>query len=311
MSQNVPPSFQVKFQNNVEMAVQQQQTPIERAGAVMIQEDRGMEKVKIKDIVGNTEAKESSGRHGKTKWNNRTYDGIWVPKTPELYDAALVDDEDQLQTAIQLGSTETMAAGGTLARARTRRFLEGFYGDVITGKHGTITQAMPSSQIIPVTVGGATGPQKNNLKKVREAKKLLDEAFVDKTKKRFMVCTAEDNDAWYDEIMAMSSDFQRSFGARTDDDGNVLAVLGFTMIHEELDNPLLSTIPDLATDANGYRKTPFWVEGGLAANYWRRLRTRVGEIAEMEFSMGYLAGTTLTATRTQPEMSGIILNRKD
>lgn len=310
MSQNVPASFQVKFQNNVEMVLQQQGNPIEAAGAVMIQDDVGAEKVKIKDLVGNTAAKEAEGRHGKTEWGNRTYDGVWIAKPNELYDADIVDKADELATAISLSGTATMAAAGTLNRARTQRFLEGFYGDVISGKTGTVTTAFPGGNIIPVTTGGAAGAKPMNTKKLREAKLMLGEAHVDKSLKRFMVLTEEDNDALLDEVPATSTDFQKAFGAAVDDQGNLIRMLGFTFIHVELDNPLLNTIPDLATDGSGYRKTPFWAMGGLAANYWQRLRSEVGKIPELRFSTGYLAGTTLAATRTQAGMSGIILNNK-
>ena len=77
-----------------------------------------------------------------------------------------------------------------------------------------------------------------------------------------------------------------------------------------VDVEALTTIPDLATDGSGYRKTPFWVKPGLRGNRWQALRTEVGKIPELRFSTGYLAGTTLAATRTEPGQSGIILNAK-
>ncbi len=126
-----------------------------------------------------------------------------------------------------------------------------------------------------------------------------------------MLLTSEDNDALLDEVPATSTDFQKAFGAAVDENGNLMRMLGFNFIHLELDNPYLGPIPDLATDGSGYRKTPFWVQGGLYVNYWQRLRTEVGKIPERRFSTGYLAGTTLAGSRTQAEMSGIILNLKD
>lgn len=311
MSQNVPASFQVAFQNNVEMQLQQNGCPIEMAGAVIVGSQTGAEKIKVKDIVGQTKAKEADERHGKTEWGNRTYDGIWIPKPNELYDADLVDSQDELATAISLSGTATMAMQGTIKRARTQRTLEGFYGDQITGKQGTTTTAFPSGNIIPVTTGGASGAQPMNTKKLREAKVMLGEAYNDKSLKRWMILTEEDNDALLDEVPATSTDFQRAFGAQVDENGNLVRMLGFHFIHEELDNPFLNTIPDLATDASGYRKTPFWVQGGLIANDWQKLRTKVGEIPERLFNMGYLAGTIRGATRGQNGMCGIILNNKN
>ena len=87
-------------------------------------------------------------------------------------------------------------------------------------------------------------------------------------------------------------------------------LLGWEFIYLELDNPLLGTIPALATDGSGYRKNPFWVQGGVVANYWQRLRTMLDRLPGKLGSVQYFAGTTLAATRTQAGLSGIILNAK-
>lgn len=307
MSFNVPNSFQVKFQNNVELALQAQGCPL--LDAVDVQDDASAEKVKVKDIVGNDEAQEGGERHGKTVWANTAYDGVWIPKANELYHAPLVDNADQLATAISLNGTGTMNSVGVLNRARMRRILEGFYGPIISGKSGTVVTPFPGGNVIPVTEGGASGAQKMNTKKLRGANKMLTEAYVPDEMPRYMALTADDNDALLGEVPATSSDFKGAFGGEFRD-GKIIRLLGWNFIHVELDNPLLQTIPDLATDGSGYRKTPFWVKGGIRANFWQRLRTEVGKIPEMQFSMGHFAGTTLAATRTQPGMSGQILNLK-
>jgi Phage capsid protein len=73
---------------------------------------------------------------------------------------------------------------------------------------------------------------------------------------------------------------------------------------------MLTTIPTLATDGSGYRKTPFWVKPGVVANYWQRSRTMVDTLPQKLGSVQVFAGTTLSATRTQAGMAGIILNSK-
>ena len=310
MSFQVPNTFQTDFKDHVELQLQQNKSVLVDSGAVHIEDDASAEKIKIRDIVGQTEPQEADDRHGKTVWNNRSYDGIWLAKPPELYDADIVDTADRLATMIDLDGTATMGATATINRAKDRRVLEGFYGDVISGKTGTTVTAFPSGQVIPVTTGGASGARPMNTKKLREAKKLLDEGYVDRSLKKWMILTSADNDALLDEVPATSKDFQKAFGAAVDEDGNLIRMLGFNFLHFELDNPKLTTIPDLATDASGYRKTPFWAQGGLYFNFWQRLRTEVGKIPERRFSTGYLAGTTGAGTRTQAEMSGIILNKK-
>lgn len=305
---DVPNSFQVKFQNNVELQLQQETNPVEQA--VVVQDDNGAEKIKVKDIFGPKKAKEAENRHGRTDWDDPDSDGVWLVKPNELYEAMLIDNADQLATTISLNGGATMITAATLNRARLRRMLEGFYGPIISGKLGTVVTPLGTTGEVPVTEGGGGSAVPMNTKKLREAKVYLGENFNSKSLKRWMVLTEEDNDALLDEVPATSTDFQKAFGASVDENGNLIRMLGFNFIHVELDDPLLETIPDLATNANGYRRNPFWVQGGLVANYWQRLRSEVGKVAELRFSLGTLGGTTLAATRTQAGRAGTVLNLK-
>jgi Phage capsid protein len=307
MSINVSPSFQVKYNNNVDMVLQQQKCMLEEA--IDTQEDASTEKIKIKDLVGNSQPLEADERHGDTKYNNTGYDGVWIPKPTELYHAALIDNADTLATSIDLQGTEVMAGAGVINRSKTRRILEGFYGPIISGKEGTTTTPFPTSNIIPVTEGGAAGAQKINVAKLITADKMLTQNYVDKTLRKFMVLTADDNAQLLTEVPATSSDFKASYGGVVME-GRLMSLLGWNFIHEELDNPMLGAVPALATDGNGYRKTPFWVKPGLRANFWQRLRTMVDRLPQKLGSVQVLAGTTVAASRTQAGMSGIILNQK-
>lgn len=307
---DVPNSFQVKFKNNVELQLQQgmRGNPLEEA--VVWQDDNSAEKIKVKDIFGPKRAKEAIERHGRTVWDDPDADGVWLPKPPELYEAFLIDNEDRLATSISLDGAATMITAATLNRARIQRVLEGFYAPIISGKAGTTVTQFPGSAEIPATTGGASGAQPMNVKKLREAGVYLDENHVDGMAKRWMVLTARDNDNLLDEVPATSKDFQSAFGAQVGENGRLTRMLGFNFLHVELDDANLGPVSDLATDASGNRRTPFWVTGGLVGNYWQRLRSEVGKVAELRFSLGTLGGTTLAATRTQAGRAGVILNKK-
>lgn len=312
MSINVTPAMQVKYSNNVKVRVQQ--TKPKLVDAISWQSDASAEKVKIQDLVGNTEAQEASERHGDTKYNNPTYDGVWIPKTVELYYADLIDNADKLATAIDIQGSSVKTGAGTVNRAKTRRILEGFYGPIISGKDGLTVTAFPAGQTIAATTGGAAGAQKMNTSKLRAANKLLTQGYaVDDdemdTIVRFMVLTADDNDALLSEVPATSSDFKGAFGGEFVN-GKIRRMLGWNFLHLELDNPLLTSIPDLATDGSGYRKTPFWTKDGVRGNWWQESRTMVDVLPQKLGSVQVFAGTTLAATRTEPELSGVILNLK-
>jgi hypothetical protein len=307
MSINVTPAMQVKYKNNVEMVLNQQQCQLEIA--VTTQDDASAEKVKIKDLVGNTLPNEADERHGDTKYNNPTYDGVWIPKSNELYYSDLIDNADRLATSIDLQGSSVMAGAGTINRAKDRRILEGFYGPIISGKDGTTSTAFPGGQIIPVTEGGAAGAQKINVAKLIAADKLLAQNYVDPMLEKWMVLTADDNAQLLTEVPATSADFKASYAGEVQR-GKLVTLLGWRFVHMELDNPMLGTIPALATDGSGYRKTPFWVKPGLVANFWQRSRTMVDPLPQKLGSVQVFAGTTLAATRTQAGMNGIILNAK-
>lgn len=307
MSHNVPNSFQVTFQNNLEMVLNQHQNPLE--AAVVQQDESGTEKVKVKDLVGNNAAFEADERHGDTQHNNTSFDGVWLAKPNELYDSDLVDNADQLATRIGLQSATTLTIAATIRRARIQRFLEGFYGPIISGKSGTVSTNFPAGNVIDAAVGGAAAT-KMNVAKLLAADQLLSENYVDTDMaEKWMILTAQDNKALLTEVPVASSDFKGSYQGEVVR-GKLKSLLGWNFVHLELDNPLLDTIPDLATDGSSQRLTPFWVKGGLVANNWQRLRTMVDRLPGKLGSIQVFGGTTVAATRTQAGMCGQIENVK-
>lgn len=306
MSIYVPASFQTKFKNNVEMQLQQMQDPL--LDAVTVQDDTSADIIKIKDIIGNNAPIEADERHGSTRYNSTPFDGVFLGKPKELYDADLIDNADQLATSIELQGATTMSQAVTVQRARTRRILEGFYGSIQSGEKGEVLTPFPAGNTVPVATGGAAGPQRMNVAKLRAANKMLRKNFVSPGLQKFMVLTAEQNDDLLTEVPATSSDFKTSFKAEVDEEGNITRMLGWRFIHLELDNSLLGPVQTLSVDGSGYRRTPFWVKPGVVANFWQRLRPMIDPLPQLLGSIQVFAGTTLAATRTQPGMSGVILN---
>jgi hypothetical protein len=307
MSSQVPASFQSKYQNNVELVLNQQKPML--LDTVTVTDDASADKIKIRDLVGNTQPQEADERHGDTKYSNTPHDGVWLGKPNELYYAELVDNADKLGTSIDLQGEYTMSGAGTVNRSIDRRILEGIYGSIVSGKDGTTVTAFPAGQIVPVTTGGASGAQRMNTAKLRAANKLLMQQFVDMSEPRYMVITAEQNDDLLTEVPLGSSDFKAVFQGRAEN-GIVMGMLGWTFIPLELANPLLTTIPlaGYSLDGSGYRKTPFWLKSGVRANFWQRLRTSIDTLPGKVLSTQVFAGTTVSATRTQAGKVGVILN---
>ena len=312
MSFNIPASFQSKYQNNVEMALQQQKSLL--LDCVMVTDDMSADKIKVRDIVGNTAPNATSERHGDTKYANTGHDGVWLSKPDELYFAELTDNADKLGTSIDLDGAYTMSGAGTVNRSIDMRILQGAYGAIISGKEGTITTPFPAGFVIPVGIGGAAGPQRLNVTKVRASKIQLDSQFVDAAEPRFMTLTAIQADDLLAEVQATSRDFEKSYAVKYNDSGGLSGLLGFNIIQIELSNPLMVSmdgavnIPALSLDGSGYRRNLFWAKSGITCNFWQRLRTSIDPMPGKQLSIQTWAGTTVAATRTQAPRVGIILN---
>jgi hypothetical protein len=310
MSIYVPASFQSKYNNNVILMLQQHKSKL--LGAVTRQDDSSAEKVKVEDLIGNTAGLQTPERHGDTQYANTPHDGIWIPKPIEIYFADLIDNADKLATAIDLQGAYTRTGAGTVARGMDQRILEGFYGSVISGKEGTTVTPFPAGNIIPVTAGGASGPQHMNTEKLRQAGQMLTQNYADAdddSDERYMVLTAVQNNDLLTEIPATSQDFKGAYQGEFHN-GKITRLLGWQFIHLELANPLLGTVPGLSVDATGYRRTPFWTKSGLRANFWQYLRTMVDRLPQKLGSVQVFAGTTVAATRTEAGKSGQILNNE-
>lgn len=304
MSNQVNNTAQVSFENNIELALNQTQSLLQDA---LVEMPATGEKAKVKDIVGNVASQTANERHGDTRYVNTPHDGVWLPKPDEEYYADLVDNADRLATGIDIQGEYTMAAAATINRARDDKDLQGLYSPIISGKDGLTVTAFPSGMVIPVTWGGASGAQRMNVAKFRQANKVLMQNFNDMQEQRFMTLTAEQVDDILSEIPATSSDFQRVYGGEYEN-GVLKRFLGFTIVHIELSNPLLKFSSPLSIDSNGYRKNLFWVKSGGRRGVWQKIRSEVDRLPGKLYSTQVFAGTTVAATRTQAGKVGIILN---
>lgn len=305
MSQAVNTTAQVTYQNNVELALQQNMPKL-TADCLM---ERGVtgEKVDIDDLIGAVADSEATDRHGDTVLSNTGHDRVWVPKPPKRYFADMVDREDQLATKIDIEGAYTMAAAATISRAWDDQTLAGIYGNIISGKEGTTTTAFPSGMTVPVTTGQASGNARMNVDKVRAARKLLAQNYNDMAEPRYMVLTAEQVDDLLKEVPVTSDDFKQ-LGGKIDDMGRLLRFLGFNIIEMELANPLLPKTAVASLDGSSFRKNLFWVKSGVVRCVWEKLFTSIDPVPMKRHSRLVYAETIVAATRVQSGKVGIILN---
>jgi hypothetical protein len=309
MSDTVNVTANHLFNNNLEL--QLQATKSQLWDTVEVQDADG-EATSVKDLLGQAKPQEADERHGDLKQTGVPHSRVWLTKPNELYFNEFVDGADQLATQIALEGAYTMAAMATMNRAWDDRVLQAVYAPILTGKTvgEAVQQAFPNGQIVPVTVGGASGPQRMNVDKLRAANKLLAQGFaMQPGEKKFMVIDAEQNDDLLREVPATSSDFKASFGGEIDENGNIRRLLGWNFVHMELRNAAyLVGAAGLTVDSNGYTRNPFWVKSGIRLGVWQKLRTAIKDQPQKVNTRSVFAGTTVAGTRTQAGRVGIILN---
>jgi hypothetical protein len=308
MSDQVPTTFQVTFQNNMRLALQQKEPLLwplleERGGP-------GDELKQLDDIIGHVKSMKGSadGRHGDTQYANTGHTRLFCAKPDFDYYAELVDNNDQVQTKIALTSGYMMTARATINRAKDDAVIAGFFGSMLTGSYqGPTAVPFPGGNVIAADVGGvATVATTMNIAKLRASQRLLRENFNDDGEEAFMVLTADDIDQLLQEMPVSSRDFGAEGGELRD--GKLRRLMGFTFVSMETDNPLLHNA-SLVDAGSGNRKTPFWKKSGLVKVPWWDLITSIDPLPQKHLSKQIYASTCVAATRTDSGKVGYVLNK--
>lgn len=298
---------QTRFENNLRNVLTQNKSKL---GSRAIQRDEaGAAKVKLENLISNGKAKRKNARHMPIDYNTTGWDGIWVAKTEAYYDADLVDSDDKLMTQVDIQGGIMIKQASVMERAEDDAWIEGFYGDMITGLTGTVLNAFPAGNVVAVDVrttgAGVTGM---NAKKLRRARTILAQNFVNLEQDFYIALSAKQIENLYDETVVTSRDYQAANGIRFSPDGKtILGGCGFEFVEIELSNPDLANYATTVT-ADPYRKNPFWSADGMAMNWWERLVTNVCQLPQQHLEWQIYCRKTMTASRTDQNRCGYVLN---
>lgn len=309
MSDQVPTTFVTLYENNMRLALQQTQPML--YGLAMPKSGVGSEKKQIDDIIGNVKSQKGSndGRHGDAQPSNVGHSRLWVAKPDFDYFMEYVDNNDQVQAAISLQSGYMMSFVAGINRSKDDAFLTGFFGNMISGKDGTVLTPFPAGNIIASDVGGvaatATGM---NLAKVRAARKLLHQQYNDANEEAYMAVTADDLDQLLNEMPVTSKDFGAEGGELRD--GKLRRLMGFTFVEIETENPMFYSAGSVDA-GGGNRKTPFWKKSGMIRVPWWEQKTSIDRLPQKHGSIQVYASACVACSRTDNGKVGYILNKRN
>lgn len=310
MASQIPVTYETKFNSNMRMALNQQEAILLPKA---MEEDGSGEMYMLQHIVGNGKVKKRTTRGADVNYDDPSMDRVWVAMPGEDYDADLVDTLDKLASAIDLQGAFVKKHAGTMRRAMDGAFiggfdgLGGFYGNMLTGKTGSVATPFAGGNVIPVTTGAAAATGMN-LAKAIEARTCLVAGHVDTTQPFYLGVTADEVKDMFNQAQVTSADFQQAHAIRFSSDGkSLLGLAGFEFVEIELNNPDLPYY-DLTKDGNGYQKNPFWTKDGMCAVWWRRVNGSIDRLPSKHNNIQVLTDMVVTSTRTDNARCGYILN---
>lgn len=287
----------VTYQANVTLALQQRSTKIAHLAQ---QSSLTGKKVELEDQFGTTSKQRKDSRFGPTKTSTLDIKRRWLPKPREFYFNHYIDNDDTLETSIDLKGPYTMSGAATLQRGSDEEWLLGYYGSNLTGEDGSTSTPFSASNVLAVgTGGGGTGL---TVEKLIAAREKLAVNLVDLELERpIVVITAKQQSDLLKQIELQSRDYNPRDRAVLQE-GKVTSFMGFDFIEMEYGNA--TSFPEaaaLTVDGSGYRRVPCFVPSGMALNTWQANRSFVVQRPDMEFCWQIFAGRTAGACRMMEE----------
>jgi hypothetical protein len=298
------------FDANMRLELNQQKALL--ADRTVKRNAKGNEKEKFDNLISNASMKKKKTRNGDVEHDTTGYDGVWIVKPEMDYLATLVDKEDELATLCDLEGGETMRHAGAYQRARDASFLQGFFGNMITGKSGTVNNAFPAANRIAVTYDGAGGAVALGLtvRKLRHLRQTFAGRFVNLNQPIYLAVDSISVEQITSDAQVQNSDFLTALKPKWSEDGKFLTGLaGFEFVEIELSNPLLWEEYDGIdlTDAGGsQRDLPAWTGDGMLEATWQDLFTSVDKLPGKHFSAQVYSSQVRAYSRTDQARVGAI-----
>ena len=286
----------VKFTNNMQLAVQQQQSKLAMHA---LQQAGSGEMTEVTNIVGSALPERISTRFQAINLKSGDFTRRWAPRTEPYVFVRGVDTIDQMEAGISLQGAYTMTGAATLKRGKDMAFLEGYYGVNYTGKTGQTQVTFPAGNIVPVDFGAAAATGMN-VDKLAEAQRIYRAGLVDvESEELFCALTSQQVRDLQREIEMTSRDFNQ-WDAPVLRDGKLTKLLGFNFIPMEFGNAASVGAEVAALTLSGSnRRVPTWCLSGMAVVTWEEMFARVSEREDLNFALQVYARNCQTATRTE------------
>ena len=218
MSTQITTAFVEQYSSNVTMLSQQMGSKLR--GAVDVETVRG--KNAFFDQIGSTAAVARTTRHGATPQVDTPHSRRRVSLSDFEW-ADLIDDLDKVRMLIDPTSQYAKAAAAAMGRSMDDQIITALGGSADTGVAGGTAVALPAGQIVGATdqTDGLT------IAKLLDTKLILDNADVDPSLRRYIVCGPQQIQDLLNTTEVKNSDFNT---VKALAQGSINSFMGFDFI---------------------------------------------------------------------------------
>jgi hypothetical protein len=296
MSQEITTAFVQQYGANVMHLSQQKGSRI--ADKVRKETQKG--KSQFFDRIGTVSAIKKAGRHSPTPQLDTPHSRRMV--TLDDYEwADLVDDQDKIRLLIDPTSEYAMAAGFAFGRAKDDNIIENVLGNAYSGETGTTTVAHTNAQKYAANDG--TNFTNLNVKSLRAAKRIMDQAEVDPSAKRYIAVTASQIESLLGQTEVTNADYNT---VKALVQGEVNTFMGFEFVRMERlgtnsGSSGLSTTGAVGSGSSltGKRSCIAWSEKGILQSIGEDVINKIDPRADLGYAMQVYSRMSIGSTRME------------
>jgi hypothetical protein len=302
MSTQITTAFVNTFRTNIYMLSQQMGSKLENHCRREVQASE----MDFYDRVGSVDAQEITGRHGDTPILNTPHSRRRLTLTDTEY-GDMIDKMDRVRLLINPDDAYVQAAVMSLGRQKDDQIISAALGNAYSGKTGSTSVALPSSQKIAAHDGSTTTGVNLNVRTLRAVAALFDANDVDESISKKFAFTSSQKSALLGETEVSSGDYNT---IRALVRGEVNSFMGFEFIRtERLPRSASNVTYNKDTGAVGSgtgtitaaqsRRCIAWAEDGLIFATAKDINARIAERADKRFGTQIYVSQSCGATRIE------------
>ncbi len=275
MSSQITTAFVNQYSSNIQMLSQQMGSLLR--GAVDVESVTGEKS--FFDQVGSAAAVLRTTRHADTPLIDTPHSRRMVTMSDYEY-ADLIDDQDKVRLLVDPTSTYARAAAAAMGRAMDDVIIAAAIGTAKTGKDGSTSTALPSTQKV------AHGSASLTIAKLLSAKEILDEGSVDPSIPRYIVCAPKQITSLLGTTQVTSSDFNT---VKALAQGQMDTFSGFKFIVSNR----------LTTDSDGNRAVIAFAGDGIKLAVGKEPTARIDERSDKSYATQVYYCQSVGSTRME------------